>query len=184
MQKIFVVILSFSLLLILCACGAADGSDPIASSNPPASEVSSVPTAASTEPTACSHIWFIATCTAPKTCKDCGLTEGDANGHHWEDATCTAPKTCTVCGTTEGNANAHNWADATYTAPKTCSTCGKTEGEPLKNSENYHGHVYTGGASSKKYHYEPECAGKNSHEITWEEVTQRGLEPCGTCVLQ
>lgn len=49
--------------------------------------------------------------------------------------------------------------------------------------ENYHGHVYTGGSSSKKYHYEAECAGKYSHEITWEEVEQCGLGPCGTCVL-
>lgn len=50
--------------------------------------------------------------------------------------------------------------------------------------ENYHGHVYTGGASSTKYHYEANCAGKYSHEISWEEVEKRGLKPCGTCVLK
>lgn len=54
----------------------------------------------------------------------------------------------------------------------------------IVNSENYHGHVYTGGEYSKKYHYEANCAGKNSHEITWEEVDQRGLGPCGVCVLK
>ena len=54
----------------------------------------------------------------------------------------------------------------------------------IPHSENYHGHVYTGGSGSKKYHYEAECAGKYSHEITWEEVARRGLEPCGTCVLK
>ncbi len=48
---------------------------------------------------------------------------------------------------------------------------------------NYNGHVYTGGSSSKKYHYEPECAGKYSHEISWNEVKSRGLGPCKTCVL-
>ncbi len=51
-------------------------------------------------------------------------------------------------------------------------------------SENYHGHVYTGGEKSKKYHYEANCPGKNSHEITWDEVSRRNLGPCGTCVLK
>ena len=50
--------------------------------------------------------------------------------------------------------------------------------------ENYHGYVYTGGDSSTKYHYEADCAGKYSHEITWEYVDQSGLKPCGTCVLK
>lgn len=49
---------------------------------------------------------------------------------------------------------------------------------------NYHGHVYTGGQYSSKYHYEADCAGENSHEITWEDVGKRGLKPCGTCVLK
>ena len=105
--------------------------------------------------------------------------------HSFSSATCTAPKTCS-CGATEGEANGHNWKDATYTSPKTCTVCGTTEGTPLDvpGKENYHGHVYTGGDKSTKYHYEADCAGKYSHEITWEEVDHRGLEPCGTCVLK
>ena len=105
--------------------------------------------------------------------------------HSFSSATCTAPKTCS-CGATEGEANGHNWKDATYTSPKTCTVCGATEGTPLDvpGKENYHGHVYTGGDKSTKYHYEADCAGKYSHEITWEEVDHRGLEPCGTCVLK
>ena len=54
----------------------------------------------------------------------------------------------------------------------------------IPGSENYHGHVYTGGASSTKYHYEADCAGKYSHEITWDEVNSRNLTPCKTCVLK
>lgn len=105
--------------------------------------------------------------------------------HSFSPATCTAPRTCS-CGATEGTAKGHNWKDATYTAAKTCTTCGATEGDPIDppGKENYHGHVYTGGSSSKKYHYEANCAGKNSHEITWDEVSRRGLGPCGTCVLK
>ena len=75
------------------------------------------------------HSWSDATCTTPKTCTTCGVTEGEANGHNWADATCTAPKTCTTCGATEGEANGHAWADADCDTPKTCTTCGATEGE-------------------------------------------------------
>ena len=104
--------------------------------------------------------------------------------HSFIPATCTSPKICS-CGATEGEANGHNWKNATYTSPKTCTDCGTTEGSALDvpGKANYHGHVYTGGDKSTKYHYESECAGKYSHEITWEEVDRRALEPCGTCVL-
>ena len=77
------------------------------------------------------HNWKDATCTAPKTCADCGETEGEPLGHSWKDATCTAPKTCARCGETEGRALGHDWRDATRTAPKTCARCGETEDEPL-----------------------------------------------------
>lgn len=105
--------------------------------------------------------------------------------HDFQPATCTAPKTCS-CGATEGTANGHRWEEATYATPKMCSVCNATEGTPIEvpNKENYHGHVYTGGEYSKKFHYEAACAGKNSHEITWEEVQRRNLGPCGTCVLK
>ena len=46
----------------------------------------------------CQHQWEEATCTTPKTCTQCGETEGEALGHTWTDATCTDPSTCTRCG--------------------------------------------------------------------------------------
>lgn len=105
--------------------------------------------------------------------------------HVFAAATCTAPKTC-ACGATEGEPLAHDWKEATYSAAKTCRACGLTEGEPqeIPGKVNYHGHVYTGGDHSEKYHYEENCPGKNSHEITWEDVDRMGLGPCGTCVLK
>ncbi len=69
------------------------------------------------------------------------------------------------------------------TLPSTPESTETAERE-IPYKENYHGHVYTGGESSKRYHYEAGCAGKYSHEITWDEVEQRGLGPCGTCVLK
>ena len=29
------------------------------------------------------HVWTDATCTTPKTCSECGETEGEALGHTW-----------------------------------------------------------------------------------------------------
>ena len=159
------------------------------STTTPTTEPTTAPT---TEPTTApttepphTHSFNSATCTTPKTCS-CGATEGEPNGHNWKDANCTTPKSCTSCNITEGTTTEHSWKDATYASPKTCTVCGATEGNPLDvpGKENYHGHVYTGGDKSTKYHYEANCAGKYSHEITWEEVDRRGLEPCGTCVLK
>ncbi|MBQ3182355.1 MAG: S-layer homology domain-containing protein, partial [Clostridia bacterium] len=59
---------------------------------------------ADVEPSAILHSFMSATCTAPRTCRDCGTTRGEANGHKWNAATCTAPKTCVVCNAKEGYA--------------------------------------------------------------------------------
>ena len=77
------------------------------------------------------HTWIEATCTEPKTCSVCGVTEGEALGHDWVTVSCTEPRTCSVCGETESEAPGHVWSDATCTEPKTCTVCGITEGDPL-----------------------------------------------------
>ena len=35
----------------------------------------------------CAHKWKEATCTEPKTCVYCGMTEGEPLGHDWKAAT-------------------------------------------------------------------------------------------------
>lgn len=77
------------------------------------------------------HEWLDASCTTPKTCNECGETEGEPLGHSWNEATCTSPKTCSRCNATEGEALGHDWKDATCTDAKICSRCGFTEGDPL-----------------------------------------------------
>lgn len=77
------------------------------------------------------HTWAAATCLTPKTCEVCGETEGEALGHTWVDADCVNPKTCSACKETEGEALGHIWLEATTEAPETCETCGETQGERI-----------------------------------------------------
>lgn len=80
------------------------------------------------------HTFADATCTAPKTCTECGETEGEPLNHNFKMATCMAPQTCTMCGHTEGATAAHNYKDATCTSGAKCSVCGKTDGSALGHS--------------------------------------------------
>ena len=78
------------------------------------------------------HTWKDATCTEPKTCSECGETEGEALGHNWADATCTEPKTCTVCGVTEGGLGEHSPSRADYWQGSVCTLCGEALSEALQ----------------------------------------------------
>lgn len=98
------------------------------------------------------HKWVGATCTSPKTCSVCGITEGEKLGHDLETVPAKA-STCTEGGwneyvickregcefstleTNRTSALGHKWADPTCTSPKTCEICHATEGEAL-------GHTY------------------------------------------
>ena len=84
-----------------------------------------------TEGEALGHVWLAATCDAPKTCETCGETEGEAKGHVMVEATCTEAKHCQQCTFVEGEALGHVWLDATTEAPKTCEVCAVTEGERI-----------------------------------------------------
>ena len=79
------------------------------------------------------HDWKEATCTEPKTCVRCQLTEGYPLGHDWKEATCTKPMTCKLCDITQGDILGHDWKAATCTSPRTCLRCAATEGEPDQN---------------------------------------------------
>ena len=57
----------------------------------------------------CEHVWVEADCLTPKTCSECGATEGEALGHTEEILAAQDPS-CTETGLTEG---------------KKCSACGE-----------------------------------------------------------
>lgn len=79
----------------------------------------------------CEHEWADANCETPKTCKECGETEGAPLGHTWNAATCLEAKTCQVCKKTDGEALGHTWEAATCLLPEKCATCHETRGVAL-----------------------------------------------------
>lgn len=102
-----------------------------------------------------------------------------------EESTQEAPQTEALTEVrTETQAETQNEAQTVSQTEAQTEAETAPETDDIPGIENYHGHIYTGGEYSKKYHYEADCAGKNSHEITWAEAKRRGLGPCGTCVLK
>lgn len=68
----------------------------------------------------CSHTWVEATCTTPKTCSECGETEGEALGHAVENWETVKEATCAEEGEKSG----------------ICSRCGDTMQEAIPKLEH------------------------------------------------
>ena len=89
------------------------------------------------------HDYADATCTEPKTCNDCGATDGEALGHDEQydviDPTCTEDGytaiTCSRCDYTSTkdpvDALGHKGGEATCTEPAYCDVCYQPYGEAL-----------------------------------------------------
>lgn len=74
------------------------------------------------------HDWADATCTEPRTCNTCGVTEGRALGHSGGEATCKDKAACSVCGAAYGEVNASNHKHTEVRSAKeaTCREAGYT----------------------------------------------------------
>lgn len=133
MKRLFCLMLALALALTLTACGCKHESWKEADCVTP----KTCAECGETEGAPLGHSWLVATCATPKTCEVCGETEGEAQGHSWTEATCATPKTCATCGLTEGSVLEHTWVEATTEAPKTCTGCGLTEGERIITDERF-----------------------------------------------
>lgn len=139
------------------------------------------------------HTWVEATCAAPRTCSECGETEGSALEHVWEKATCSTPMTCSVCGTTSGEAlehevtgltctqdgvcarcgevvkaTGHQFSEATCTQPRICNVCGEMEGEAL-------GHTSTTGVCTRCGLETYETVSGNGDDVVTDIMVGEGL---------
>ncbi len=127
MKKLVVILIAAALALSLCGCSLFHQHT---WEEATCTEPKTCTECGATEGEELGHDWEEATCTEPKTCARCGKTKGEALGHDWSEESCTEPKVCARCGATE-EAPGHDWKEATCTEPKTCARCGETEGEPL-----------------------------------------------------
>lgn len=66
------------------------------------------------------------------------LLSGCGHEHSWQEASCTQPKTCTECGETEGEPLGHSPSEATVWEPSVCSLCGEVLGEKLAPAFEQH----------------------------------------------
>lgn len=108
------------------------------------------------------HDFIDASCLAPKTCTECGETEGTALGHQWNEATCMTAKTCAVCGETEGTRIEHDTTDGK------CSMCGLDYYEELQSLIMKHGeylHQVVAGKDFSSYIYKIDYAYNGDHVI-------------------
>lgn len=75
-----------------------------------------------------SHDWIAASCEKPKTCRNCGITEGSALGHTGGYATCTTRARCDICHAFYGTVDKTKCrgGSATCTELAVCEVCGDT----------------------------------------------------------
>lgn len=85
------------------------------------------------------HDWMHNTCTEPRHCLRCGLTDEryPATGHNWYPATCTDPMMCSRCDATMGTPIDHNWVEADCWMGEHCDMCYMEISDPL-------GHILEG----------------------------------------
>ena len=93
----------------------------------------------------CSHFYINeATCLAPASCSECGITFGKTADHKYSDASCTSPKTCQTCGVFSGLALGHAYVNGV------CVRCGYVDQNKAQQSQQQtqtpqqnHTHYYT-----------------------------------------
>lgn len=97
MKKLLTTILAMLMVLsMLTACGQTPAeTKPAEVAEQPAAETDVPPAEEVAEH---EHTWIEATCTEPKTCSECGETEGEPLGHFATEADYWTPSVCEVCG--------------------------------------------------------------------------------------
>ena len=61
------------------------------------------------------------------------------------------------------------------------ATSKKKQTSSSSNSNNSHGKLVYATPKGKRYHFDPDCGGKNSYQTTLDAAKARGLTPCNKC---
>ena len=116
------------------------------------------------------HRWNDATCTVPKTCSVCKITEGSALGHKYETAwSKDADKHWHKCSRCDDKTNeeTHSWDKGTVTIQPGCTTAGtKTFGCicGATKTENIDAAGHTAGAAVRKNEVAATCTTDGSYD--------------------
>ncbi len=78
----------------------------------------------------CIHVFMKASCTEPKRCAKCRLTDGKAEGHNFKTTACDKPQVCSKCGE-KGITLGHYYKAADCVEPKHCLNCNQKVGSAL-----------------------------------------------------
>lgn len=73
-----------------------------------------------------------------------------------------------------------NKKSASSSSSKTNSST-KNSSSSSSNSNNTHGKIIYRTPSGKRYHFDPDCGGKNSYQVTLDAAKSAGLTPCQKC---
>ena len=65
--------------------------------------------------------------------------------------------------------------------PTSASSSGNKSSSSSKNNNNSHGKQVYRTPYGKRYHFDPDCGGKNSYQITMGAAISAGLTPCKKC---
>ena len=122
MKKLFILFLSCVLLFTMISCdtGATEQKTEGGETTAEATTETKEETTMTEAP--CNHNFKDATCASPKTCTECGATEGGKLPHQPDgEPTCTKDSVCTVCNKVTARSFGHDYKD------KVCTRCGESE---------------------------------------------------------
>lgn len=83
--------------------------------------------------------------------------------------------------TNQKKQNTTTGAQINRSSPASNVTSKKKQTSSSSNSNNSHGKLVYATPKGKRYHFDPDCGGKNSYQTTLDAAKARGLTPCNKC---
>ena len=83
--------------------------------------------------------------------------------------------------TNQKKQNTTTGAQINRSSPASNATSKKKQTSSSSNSNNSHGKLVYATPKGKRYHFDPDCGGKNSYQTTLDAAKARGLTPCNKC---
>lgn len=109
MKKLLVILMTFVLCIGLFGCAETGGN--VQNSTPESHSVTITETGKNVESTKAGETATATKAVENTTATEVAEATKPVHTHKWRDATCSAPKTCTECGATSGLTAGHSFSD-------------------------------------------------------------------------